>query len=398
MRFFDCLTIGMLSASLSTGISYATEPRLATEQLQIPRCLLGVIPTHPVVVENAGYAIIDVKPDAIDAIMKKAYNSACGHPVNVTHALYGSPEQKREQARTLLEVPKKISLRSNAATYTIRHQDAVVRALDNIRSENILSTVEQLTRFTNRSATKIEGVQAASWLKQQFDDLVAVSGRKDTQSFFVKTGLRYAQPSLVTVIGKNIHAPAIVIGAHIDTLDGLMPGAGDDASGTASILEAARSLMQSDTVLKKPVYFIWYAAEERGLVGSQQVVKYFNTHAIAVEAAVQFDMTGFRNDPSDSTMWVYRDYTDPKLSDFTASLIATYLNVAVGESSCGYGCSDHASWMEKGVPAAFPCETDFEHHNQAIHSSEDTLDKLNLEHMTNFSKLALAFAIELAGA
>ena len=85
------------------------------------------------------------------------------------------------------------------------------------------------------------------------------------------------------------------------------------------------------------------------------------------------------------------------MTAFNAALIDTYIKVPVRYSSCGYGCSDHASWMEVGVPAVFPCETDFEHHNPYIHSSSDTMDLLSLDHMTNFARLGVAFAIELAG-
>jgi leucyl aminopeptidase len=211
----------------------------------------------------------------------------------------------------------------------------------------------------------------------------------------VKTGW-YKQPSLVTVIGKDIKAPAVVLGAHMDTLDGRMPGAGDDGSGSSSIMEMARVLLASKTSFKRPIYIIWYAAEERGLVGSQYVVEHFMEHKIPVKAAIQFDMTGYRVDAADPTMWVFTDYTDKGLSNYVAKLIETYVHVPVDYSKCGYGCSDHASWTEEHIPAAFPCESNFEDHNPYIHTSSDTMDLLSLEHMTNFSKLAIAFAIELA--
>jgi leucyl aminopeptidase len=109
-------------------------------------------------------------------------------------------------------------------------------------------------------------------------------------------------------------------------------------------------------------------------------------------------MTGFRNDKDDKTMWVFQDYTDKSLSDFIAKLIKTYVKVPVDYAKCGYGCSDHASWTAAGVPAAFPCETSFEAHNAYIHSALDTIDLLSSEHMANFTKLGLSFAIELAAA
>jgi leucyl aminopeptidase len=161
-------------------------------------------------------------------------------------------------------------------------------------------------------------------------------------------------------------------------------------------MEMARVLLSSNATFKRSIYIIWYAAEERGLVGSQYVVEHFMKHKIPVKAAIQFDMTGYRVEADDPTMWVFTDYTDKGLSNYVAKLIDTYVHVPVDYSSCGYGCSDHASWDEQGIPAAFPCESNFDEHNPYIHSSADTMEKLSLEHMTNFSKLAVAFAIELA--
>lgn len=123
---------------------------------------------------------------------------------------------------------------------------------------------------------------------------------------------------------------------------------------------------------------------------------YFLEKSIPVKAAIQFDMTGYRVDPTDPTMWVYTDHVNKNLSNFVAKLIDIYVKVPVDYSRCGYGCSDHASWDDIGVPAAFPCESNFDEHNPYIHSSSDTMALLSLEHMSNFSKLAIAFAIELA--
>lgn len=280
-------------------------------------------------------------------------------------------------------------------SYSIQNQPLVNATLTGLDSEFIWKTLTTLSDFYNRSATKPTGVEAANWIKSEFERMASAAGRNDTATWFVQTG-SYVQPSVVTVIGKDIDAPAVVIGAHMDTLDGRKPGAGDDGSGSSSVMEVARVLLGMNTTFKRPVYIIWYAAEERGLVGSTYVVRDFKKKAIPVRAAIQFDMTGFRNDQNDRTMWVYRDHTDRALSDFVAQLIKTYIQVPVDYSKCGYGCSDHASWDDAGVPAAFPCETSFDEVNPNIHTSNDLKEYLNLDHMSNFARLGVAFAIELA--
>jgi leucyl aminopeptidase len=223
--------------------------------------------------------------------------------------------------------------------------------------------------------------------------MVVEYNRDDTKTFFVKTGW-YKQPSLVTVIGKDIKAPAIVIGAHMDTLDGTMPGA-DEGSASVSIMETARVLLASKAKLKHPIYIVWYAAGTRDLAGSKYTVQYFQDNSIAVKAVLQLDKTGYRIDADDPTMWIYTDYTNKPLNEYIAKLIKTYIQVPIDYSSCGSGCSDHASWHEEGIPVAYPSESKFDKQNPNVGSASDTMDLLNLDHMTNFSKLALAFAIEL---
>ncbi|AWN72693.1 aminopeptidase LapA [Legionella anisa] len=397
MRLNQWMTsIAVGSVLASTHVLAESAP--VHEQLQVPQCLAAKIATpYEVLAENKQFKIIDIPAADVDALSHLADQVNCGRFVNVSHHILGSllPAKKQSAQRVLLKRTIKVA-QPKSTVYELKHPDEVNEALQNVTPDNIWNTLTKLTSFQNRSATKDTGVDAAKWLKKTFDDMAAASGRTDTATFFVKTGSYYKQPSLVTVIGKDINAPAVVIGAHMDTLDGRMPGAGDDGSGSSSIMEMARILLSSKTTFKRPIYIIWYAAEERGLVGSQYVVEHFMDNSIPVKAAIQFDMTGYRVNPKDPTMWVFTDYTDESLSNFVAELISNYVQVPVAYSECGYGCSDHASWDEVGIPAAFPCESNFEEHNPYIHSSKDTMDRLSLEHMTNFSKLALAFAMEMA--
>ncbi len=386
-----------LFAGLALTAQFAwSEAPTPHEQLKVPQCLASKMDvSYNTLAENSKFKIIDIPSENIDDLAKLAEKVRCGRFVNVTHQLESEADQ-RPTALQLLVTPDVKTLTASGESYELRHFAEVEAAVAKVDSDNIWQTLTHLTAYYNRSSTKDTGVEAAEWLQSQFEKMAVEYGREDTATYFVKTGRYYKQPSLVTVIGKDIKAPAVVLGAHMDTLDGRMPGAGDDGSGSSSVMEAARVLLSSETPLKRPVYIIWYAAEERGLVGSQYVVRDFLKQSIPVKAALQLDMTGFRNDANDRTIWVYRDYTDRKLSDFLAELIKTYVKVPVDYSRCGYGCSDHASWMEKGIPAVFPCETNFEDHNPYIHSPSDTMALLSLDHMTNFSKLALAFAIELA--
>jgi leucyl aminopeptidase len=365
------------------------------EQLQVPQCLATKISVpYITLTENKQFKIIDISSSNLDELSHQADKIHCGRFLNLSpHFKKNSIAEKKQWAQTILQ--KKSVYARIKPIYEIKHQKEVNAELENIVPDNIWQTLTHLTTYPNRAANTKSGFAVANWLKSSFESMIREYGRTDAKAYFVNTE-HYQQPSLVTVIGKDIKAPGIIIGAHMDTLDGLMPGAGDDGSGSSGIMEMARVLLSSNKTFKHPIYIIWYAAEERGLLGSQHVVAHFLEQGIPIKAAIQFDMTGYRAHPEDPTIWVYTDYVDKDLSDFVVKLIHTYIHVPVSYSECGYGCSDHVSWNNTGIPAAFPCESSFEEHNPYIHSSADTMELLNLEHMTNFSKLALAFAIELA--
>ncbi|MFO8701313.1 M20/M25/M40 family metallo-hydrolase [Legionella pneumophila serogroup 2] len=282
-----------------------------------------------------------------------------------------------------------------ANPYPINHEAQVRDLFDQIDPAKIWQTNQHLTSYINRSAKSRTGVDAAQWFKQQFDTLAQDYGRKDVDSYFVKTGNKYIQPSVVTVIGKDKSGEAIVVGAHIDTLDGNMPGADDDSSGISVELEMARVLFSSDLELNRPVYFIAYAAEERGLIGSGYVVQDFLQKNIPVKAVMQLDQAGYRANTKDQTIWLLKDYVDKGLTEFTAQLLTRYVKIPVGYTKCGYACSDHVNWTYEGFKTTYPSATTLDDDNPYVHTSDDTLDILNLEHMVNFTKLGLAFVAEL---
>lgn len=66
------------------------------------------------------------------------------------------------------------------------------------------------------------------------------------------------------------------------------------------------------------------------------------------------------------------------------------------ETKCGYACSDHASASRNGYPSAFVIESEFQYSDKRIHSTEDKIDYLSLDHMLEHAKMSLAFAYELA--
>lgn len=289
-------------------------------------------------------------------------------------------------------------------TYEIKYQAQVNQLIGQITPDLIWSNLTKLSSFENRYANSSLGKDAADWISQQVLDMAKRYNRDDVVVYTVDTP-GYKQPSVVAKIGKSTEA-GVVVGGHMDTiaffgetwppeLASRQPGADDDGSGSVTIMEAARTILASGMKFKKPIYFIWYAAEEEGLVGSKYVVRDFKQKNIPVEAVAQFDMTGFSNS-GDPTLWLLDDHVNRDLTTFLDKLITTYVKQPVGHTTCGYGCSDHASWTNGGFAASAPFEAKFGKENKHIHTSDDSMQYLTLSHMANFAKLATAFAVEIA--
>jgi len=148
------------------------------------------------------------------------------------------------------------------------------------------------------------------------------------------------------------------------------------------------------------VEFHWYSAEEGGLLGSQAVAKSYEANGVNVIAMSQFDMTAWVKKGTREEVGIITDFVDPAVTALNKGLVDTYLDIPYVETKCGYACSDHASWSKAGYRSSFTIESKFENSNKNIHSVNDRIDispEFSFTHMLEFSKLAVAYVIELAG-
>ena len=165
----------------------------------------------------------------------------------------------------------------------------------------------------------------------------------------------------------------IIVGAHIDSASPEIPGANDDGSGVATIIELARVLAQEphDATL----VFIAFCGEESGLIGSKSFVEQYPLGNVAL--MLQLDMVS-----NDSPLLLF---VDTKKSQTPAWLVSASINAfhSLGyrnieypvffqslNNAIGGASSDHAPFIEKGIPAiGFVTDIGF-----PIHTPNDTLE------------------------
>jgi len=264
---------------------------------------------------------------------------------------------------------------------------------------SINQIVEYLTFFSsfpNRRYDSAEGEAAVIWLEGEYKR--HAGSRSDiTVTRFQNT---FRQDSVIARIeGEGPNADQVVIiGGHVDSIagSGNAPGADDDGSGSMTVLEVFRALVLTDFKPKRSIEFHGYAGEEGGLRGSQAIASDYSNRGIDVFGMMQFDMTGYVRSGTVETIGIVTDFVDLQLTQFVRALVTAYTDLPFTNTQCGYACSDHASWTRAGYRSSFPFESVFSNLNPNIHTNRDLITHLSQSHMLEFSKLGLAFAVEMS--
>ena len=301
-----------------------------------------------------------------------------------------------------------VAKRSLLATYTIDNQATVNPWLPLANETNIYNTINHLSGYQNRYYTSTTGKTSAEWIRTTWQGLAG--SRTDVTSELFSCSNCSTQPSVIlTVQGVELPNEIVVLGAHLDSINTsgggsntqLAPGADDDASGIATLTEVIRVALASGWQPKRTVKFMGYAAEEVGLRGSNAIAQSFKTANRNVVGVLQLDMTNYKSGAVED-MQLITDYSNADLKTFLTNLFDTYLapsGLTRGTYTCGYGCSDHASWTSAGYPSAMMFEAgDSGGYFPYIHSANDTLANMgeSAQHSVKFAKLGLAFLGELA--
>lgn len=192
--------------------------------------------------------------------------------------------------------------------------------------------------------------------------------------------------------------PLILIGAHYDTVPGT-PGADDNATGVAVLLELARAI--STQPLRWPVEFVAFDLEEYGLLGSQFYAEKLRENQQRIRLMLSLEMLGYCDSRPHSQAYpagLARFY--PNQGNFLALignlqtiLMMRKMRQVLRESGCfceylpvpNRGVwvpdtrrSDHAPFWDRNYPAILVTDT-ANLRNPHYHQATDTLETLDLD-------------------
>lgn len=225
----------------------------------------------------------------------------------------------------------------------------------------------------------------------------------------------YSARSYRNVIGRFRagQGPRVIVGAHYDSCGGT-PGADDNASGVAALIELAYLL--GKTPLAYEVELVAYANEETPFFRSEYMGSIVHAKSVAgqkIRGVIVFEMVGYFQDeegtqlypsmllkglypsrgnfigvvgPSDQGAWI----KSVKVGMKGATDLPVY-SIRAPSAIPGIDLSDHASYWAHGVNAVMVTDTSF-YRNQVYHTTEDTADRLDYLRM---SKVVVAVSAAL---
>lgn len=206
--------------------------------------------------------------------------------------------------------------------------------------------------------------------------------------------------------GRNVYAvqsgtrypdQMYIICAHYDSYSksGTAPGADDNASGTAAVLEAARLL--SDYATDYSIIYAFWDEEEQGLRGSSYYATQAKQSNESILGVFNIDMIGWDSDDDPTVIIDSDDKTNSR--ELYSKVIEINDHYQIGllpQTINTIGRSDHASFWINGFGAIMIIEHFGGDWNQYYHSSEDRIEYFNLTYFQSCTKLAIGALAALA--
>jgi Zn-dependent M28 family amino/carboxypeptidase len=248
---------------------------------------------------------------------------------------------------------------------------------------------------------------AATYVAEQFQ----AAGLAVSEDAFPAEG-RLFRNIVGTILGTLAPQEEVLVVAHYDTKPGT-PGADDNASAVAAMIEAARTL--APTRFQRTLQFVGFTLEEYGYLGSCQFARRAKRERRKIVGVLDLEMVGFTS----RRQWLPPGIRARTTGDFigvvgnrsSRTLVEAFVSSArravpslpVESLVVGWNgyllpivrLSDHVSFWDAGFPAVMITDTAFLR-NPHYHSASDTLDTLDLPFLTQVTAAIAATAADLA--
>ena len=287
----------------------------------------------------------------------------------------------------------------------ITEENPQIRAMmDSVSADNLKAFIEHLSSYWNRRYDSRYIWDVQDWLVARYYDMGI-----DTvvlHDFPIpESDIETADNVIAIQWGTKTPNEFVICGAHYDSwnADGddpdtiRSPGADDNASGVAGILETARIL--SHYTFDRSIIYANWCAEEIGLIGSAAYAHDMAEQRMDIVGYFNLDMTGYLEEGSDIHVNLMFTSQDSLIGEYCFNFSHIYFpEMRIWQDWLAWGDSDYSSFNRNGYAAVHPFE-DVRASSPFIHTRNDILGLSvnNLEQAKRFTELNLGTVATLAG-
>ena len=281
-----------------------------------------------------------------------------------------------------------------------------IRALmDSVSVDSLRATIEHLSAYHTRRYDSRFIYEVQDWLYEHYKTLPVDTVIKHDFKLHNLSITETGDNILAVQWGTKTPEEYVICGAHYDSYSWAgydpdtirSPGADDNASGVAGIMETAR-ILSNYTFDRTIIYGNW-CAEEVGLVGSEAYAQECAAQNMDIVGYFNLDMTGYLEEGSNIHVHLMFTTRDSLIGRYVFNFSHVYFpEMPICQNWLQGGDSDYSSFNRNGYPAIHPFE-DVHNSSPFIHSRQDVLGLSvnNLEQSKRFTELNLGLVATLAG-
>lgn len=249
-----------------------------------------------------------------------------------------------------------------------------------VSQDSLESYTGRLQAFMGRLTGSDSNYASRDWIAAEFDAFGYDSIVIDSFVENIYGTPTQCQNVIAYKVGTVLPDHHVIVGAHRDAVSG-SPGADDNGSGTAGVLEIARVMKDIETDLT--FVFILFDAEEQGLLGAYHYVQEASAREDSIVYMLNMDMIAHYENDDFAKLYHGTQLTYSELWRDLADSLVGITGILSGNS----GGSDHYPFTQYGYEATFTFEYVF---STVYHSPHDSTTYMNFDYMTRMVKASLA--------
>ena len=284
----------------------------------------------------------------------------------------------------------------------VTEEDPRIREmLNQVSMDSIEAIVQHLQDYGQRFWNSDSAFAASDWIASRMQ---ALGLEVEQQQFTANTwmGSGQAAPNVIGIQRGTLYPDTYVVcGSHFDSFSfealsgGLAPGADDNATGVAAVLESARIMTKYE--FEYSIVYCAYGCEEMGLYGSEAYASRCQQQGMDIIGYFNNDMNGYLHGEQIHIDCIYPNAVEPIGTYYMNVGSVYYPELPIRHVNFTQGDSDHTSFNNHGYMGIYPFE-DYEHYSPYIHTVNDLIGNSvnSFEMSRQYCQMNIACLAEIA--